>query len=105
MKRPTLYQLVFTMHEQGRKELEAVARKLKTNPLDLVESVINHGTNSMYECMDSHAPISYKRAVFTAKIEEGKESEKPREFPKETAAEPFIYFARGEGLEDVVFGG
>lgn len=75
MQSQTLWALTFSMNEEGRKQLEAVAKKLNTTPSDLVGSIINHGISAMYDCVNSQDPLKCKRAVFKATLEESSKQE------------------------------
>ena len=66
----TIWHITFSMNNEGRKQLETIAKKLNTTPSELVSSIIDHGINSMYDCLNSNDVLKYKRAVFQAKVEE-----------------------------------
>ena len=70
MNSKTVWCITFSMNNEGRKQLETIAKKLNTTPSELVSSIIDHGINSMYDCLNSNDVLKYKRAVFQAKVEE-----------------------------------
>lgn len=105
----TIWHITFSMNNEGRKQLETIAKKLNTTPSELVSSIIDHGINSMYDCLNSNDELKYKRAVFQAKVEELADKVNSK---KETSqkgdtenAEPVTVPASSEipGLEDFKF--